>query len=106
MVPDDIEILGLGLASNIEVARGVDQSELFLQSEDNSFIAEILYGRVNPETTSLASRGSGMIVCFTKGRGEVFHAGSCEWIAGLLRRDTQVERVTRNVLVRFLKGQG
>jgi hypothetical protein len=102
VVPEDIEILGLGLASNIEVGRGVDQSELFLQSEDCAFIADILYGQVNPETTSLASRGSGMIVSFTKGLGEVFHAGSCEWIAGLLRRDTQVEQVTRNVLTRFL----
>ena len=102
IVPEDIEILGLGLASNNEVGRGVDQSELFLQSEDCAFIADILYGQVNPETTSLVSRGSGMIVSFTKGLGEVFHAGSCEWIAGLLRRDPQVEQVTRNVLARFL----
>jgi hypothetical protein len=43
-----------------------------------------------------------MIVSFTRGRGEVFHAGSVEWVAGLLRRDVQVERVTRNVLNRFL----
>ena len=43
-----------------------------------------------------------MIVSFSKGAGEVFHAGSVEWVAGLLRRDAQVERVTRNVLDRFL----
>ena len=104
VVPEDIEILGMGLASNIEVGRGADRSELFLQSEDCAFIAEILYGEANAETTSLAARGSGMIVAFTKGLGEVFHAGSCEWVAGLLRRDTQVEQVTRNVLARFLPG--
>ena len=31
-------------------------------------------------------RGNGMIVNFPRGKGEVFHAGSCEWVAGLLRR--------------------
>jgi len=102
-VPGDIEILGLGLASNIEVPRGVDRSELFLDSDDANFLAEILYGKVADETTALAGRGSGMMVAFKKGLGEVFHAGSCEWVAGLLRRDPQVETVTKNVLTRFLK---
>jgi hypothetical protein len=32
----------------------------------------------------------------------VFHAGSCEWVAALLRRDPMVERVTENVLARYL----
>jgi hypothetical protein len=53
----------------------------------------------------LAGRGSGMIVSFKRGRGEVFHAGSVEWVVGLLRRDAQVERVTRNVLDRFLSAR-
>jgi len=44
-----------------------------------------------------------MIVSFKKGLGEVFHAGSCEWVAGLLHHDPQVEKVTRNVLSRLLK---
>jgi hypothetical protein len=43
-----------------------------------------------------------MIVNFTRGKGEVFHAGSCEWVAALLRRDALVERVTSNVLGRYL----
>ena len=64
--------------------------------------AHILYDEVTARTIALAGRGSGMIVSFTRGQGEVFHAGSVEWVAGLLRRDAQVERVTRNVLNRFL----
>ena len=40
-----------------------------------------------------------------KGKGEVFHAGSCEWVAGLLRKDAMVEKVTRNVMDRYL-GKG
>jgi hypothetical protein len=43
-----------------------------------------------------------MIVNFPRGRGEVFHAGSCEWVAALSRRDAMVERVTTNVLARYL----
>ena len=101
-VPDGLEILALGLASNQEVARASDPASLFLGSEDCELHARILYGEVTPQTLALAGRGSGMIVSFSKGAGEVFHAGSVEWVAGLLRRDAQVERVTRNVLDRFL----
>ena len=101
-VPDDLEILALGLASNREIARGVSADELFLGADDGNFRAKILYGEVDDETSAIAGRGSGMIVSFHKGKGEVFHAGSVEWVAGLIRRDQPVERVTRNVLNRFL----
>jgi hypothetical protein len=102
-VPDDIQILALGLASNVEVARAIDRKSLFLGTDDCKLHAEILYGEATPETIALAGRGSGMIVSFHQGKGEVFHAGSVEWVAGLLRRDPQVEQVTRNVLTRFSK---
>jgi hypothetical protein len=45
-----------------------------------------------------------MMVEFTRGAGSVFHAGSCEWIAGLAARDHATETVTRNVLQRFGRG--
>ena len=44
-----------------------------------------------------------MIVTFTRGKGEVFHAGTTEWVAGLLRHDKSIEQVTRNVLDRYLR---
>ena len=44
-----------------------------------------------------------MIVNFPRGKGEVFHAGSCEWVAGLLRAGRRwSRRVTKNVLDRYL----
>jgi hypothetical protein len=43
-----------------------------------------------------------MMVNFPMGQGEIFHAGSCEWVAGLLRRDPMVERVTANIMNRYL----
>ena len=48
----------------------------------------------------------GAIVHFRKGRGKVFHAGACDWVAGLTRSDPMVEQVTRTVLRRFLDGSG
>ena len=45
-----------------------------------------------------------MIVHFPRGRGEVFHAGSSDWIIGLTRHDAIVAQVTRNVLNRYLAG--
>jgi hypothetical protein len=36
------------------------------------------------------------------GKGSVFNAASCEWVAGLIARDPFVEKVTCNVLERFV----
>jgi len=98
--PEGIEILALGMASQVEEAPGVAPG--WLNNEDAVFTAEALYGEATPETLERVKRGNGMIVNFPKGAGEVFHAGSCEWVAGLLRRDAMVERVTANVLDRHL----
>jgi hypothetical protein len=43
-----------------------------------------------------------MIVSMTRGQGEVFTAGSCEWLTGLARGDFCTQQITRNVLDRFL----
>jgi hypothetical protein len=45
--------------------------------------------------------GSGMVANFTRGAGEVFNAGSTEWVNGLIHHDLFTERITRNVLERF-----
>ena len=66
------------------------------------FTAEMLYGEASDANIDKVKRGNGMIVNFQRGKGEVFHAGSCEWVAGLLRRDAMVETVTANVLDRYL----
>jgi hypothetical protein len=42
-----------------------------------------------------------MIIHWPKGKGEVFTAATCEWVAGLMQGDAQVIAVTRNVLDRF-----
>lgn len=101
-LPEDLEILALGLARLREDAPAPQARPLFVGDDDARFIAETLYGASDADSLARANRGSGMIVSFSKGKGEVFHAGSTEWVAGLLRRDAAVEQVTRNVLNRFL----
>ena len=100
--PEGLEILALGLATNVEEDHGNAGTPLFVGGEDAAFIAETVYGAASPENLDRAARGNGMIVSFSKGKGEVFHAGTCEWVAGLIDRDPFVERITRNVLDRFL----
>lgn len=102
--PEGLEILAMGLATSLEADRGERGTALFIGEEDAAFGAEILHGAATPETVARLGRGCGMIVGFDKGRGSVFHAGTCEWVAGLIDRDPFVERITANVLDRFLDG--
>jgi hypothetical protein len=101
--PENVEIIAMGVAYNNEVMKG-RRGEAAYYHDTTPRFAELRYGAVNEETRDKASRGSGMMVTFTRGRGTVFHAGSCEWVAGLKRRDAATERVTRNVLDRFTSG--
>jgi hypothetical protein len=104
-LPENLQILGLGLARLLESGTRDDPAELFVGMDDALFVAQNVHGNTDPETLDRISRGSGMIVSFTRGKGEVFHAGTTEWVAGLLRGDPAVERVTRNVIDRFVEAR-
>ncbi len=97
----DIQILAMGLATNIEVDHDVWGETLYIGAADAAFKATVLYGEVTPKTLDACTRGNGMIVSWKRGKGEIFTAATCEWIMGLTRRDSQVEKITRNVLDRF-----
>ena len=98
--PETVEIIAMGLAFNNEEMRGRRGEESYYHDTRPQF-ARLRYGADTPANRDKASRGSGMMVTFTRGAGSVFHAGSCEWVAGLIRRDPATETVTRNVLDRF-----
>ena len=102
--PDGLQILAVGMASQVEESADIPFEDQFLGDEEGRFTAETLYGEATDANLEKVKRGNGMIVNFPKGKGEVFHAGSCEWVAGLLRQDAMVERVTANVLDRYLAG--
>ncbi len=103
--PPGLEILAMGMASQVEEADFLSSEDQFFGDEDGRFIAETLYGDASDENLDKVRYSNGMIVNFRRGGGEVFHAGSCEWVAGLLRKDPMVERVTANVLDRYLGGK-
>ena len=86
----------------VEESADIPIEDQFLTDEDGRFTAETLFGEASDANLDKVKRGNGMIVNFPRGKGEVFHAGSCEWVAGLLRQDPMVERVTHNVLDRYL----
>ena len=102
--PDGIEIIAMGLAVMAEENHGERGVVPFLGDDDLRFAAEAVHGAATPEAMERMRRGSGMIVSLRKGNGEVFTAGTCEWVAGLIDRDPFVERITRNVLDRFIAG--
>jgi hypothetical protein len=100
--PEGLEILALGLSSTVEEGPTILPGRSFLGLEDGEYVASVLLGRKDAAAIEATKRGSGMIVNFRKGRGEVFHAGTCDWIMGLTRKDAMVMQVTRNVLNRYL----
>jgi hypothetical protein len=99
--PETVEILAMGPAFNTEIMRGRRGEESFYHDTAAQF-SRLRYRSDSIESRAKASRGSGMVVTFSRGRGQVFHAGTCEWVAGLIRRDPAVDIVTRNVLDRFI----
>lgn len=100
--PEGLEILALGLSSTVEEGPTILPGRSFLGIEDGEYVASVLLGRKDHAAIEATKRGCGMIVNFRKGRGEVFHAGTCDWIMGLTRKDEMVMQVTRNVLNRYL----
>jgi hypothetical protein len=100
--PQGLQILALGMSALKEEPINLARDDRYLSDQDAKFVAEIRLGDDGDAAVERVKRGAGMIVNFARGRGEVFHAGSCEWVAALSRRDALVERVTANVLARYL----
>jgi hypothetical protein len=100
-----VEIIAMGLAANSEPLHG-HPGEVSYYGDSAPGLAMMRAGTLEPTAAQVAAgaRGAGMIVSLGLGRGEVFHAGSCEWVAGLAARDVMTETVTRNVLDRFGAG--
>ncbi len=99
--PANLLILAMGLSTVFE-ADYDNGTMLFIGSTDAEFMAEAIHGEVTPALVDRYKRGSGMIAIFERGDGCVVNAGSCEWVAGLIDHDPQVELVTRNILNRFI----
>jgi len=101
--PENLEILALSLATTLEADHGNPGSVFFIGDIDAKAVARRLIGRIDEDAVDSVQRGSGMIAYFERGLGAVLNAASCEWVAGLIARDPFVERVTANILSRFLE---
>lgn len=98
--PADVQILAMGPAYNRETRQGLRGEATYLPDE-TAYFALCRYGADTPQNRERAARGSGMIANMAFGAGEVFNAGTIDWVAGLIRRDAATEQVTRNVLNRY-----
>jgi hypothetical protein len=95
----DLTIVGLSLATTLAHHTGPEDEDFFVGHLDAEEVTRAKYGVLTPETLGLASRGNGCMAEYRRGKGAVFNAGSCEWVAGLIAREAPVEVVTRNVLL-------
>ncbi len=95
----DLTIVGLSPATTLSHSTGPHDRDLFIGAGDAEDLALRLYGGLDAESIGRASRGNGCMAEYRRGRGAVFNAGSCEWVAGLIKRDRPVEQVTRNLLL-------
>lgn len=94
-----LTIIGLSPATTLAHSTSPEDADTFIAAYDAEDIALSIYGAITPETLGRAARGNGCIAEYRRGRGRVFNAGSCEWVAGLIKGEAPVEQVTRNVLL-------
>lgn len=100
--PQGLQIIAMNWATKAEYGLEEHSSYHWLSDADARFTASVLEGNEEQPAVERHSRGNGMVVSFERGKGEVFCAGTCEWVNGLIEKDFYVERITRNVLNRFL----
>ena len=98
--PEGIQILAMGWATLAETGREEDAYSFMLGDGDARY-RDALLGDGSAASLAKNSRGSGMVVHFTRGAGEVYTAGTCEWVNGLIQGDFYTETITKNVLDRF-----
>jgi hypothetical protein len=70
--------------------------------EQLDVVARIAFGDDSASAQARVLRGHAVMATFRRGQGEVFNAGTTEWAHGLAAGNPFVERITRNVLTRFL----
>lgn len=100
-IPAGLEILAMNIASPVETDHRHPASTLFLGDTPVAGIAAFRYGETSPDHLEAARRGNGMIVSFKRGAGEVFHAGTSEWVNGLRLREPFTEAITGTVVRRL-----
>ena len=98
-VPPDLEIVAMAPAVFAESPSGYRP---LIPPEQLDVVAKIAFGSDDAATQARVLRGHAVMASFRRGLGEVFNAGTTEWAHGLAAGDPFVDRITRNVLNRFV----
>lgn len=99
--PTNFQIIGIAPASYERTDRSYPREALLLGG-NYAALAEVLYGEANERTVAKVLRGHCVMGSMTKGKGEVFTTGCMDWIYGLKGEDPFVEKITRNIIDRFI----
>jgi hypothetical protein len=83
----ELTIVALSPATTLAHHTGRHDADHFIGTSMPRKSPADVYGEVTPETLGLASRGNGCMAEYRRGKGAVFNAGSCEWVAGLIARE-------------------
>ncbi|PWV79965.1 hypothetical protein SAMN05421630_113166 [Prauserella marina] len=100
--PEGLRIIAMNWSTAAEAGRDADRSYFMLGDGDARYRAGIAGEEYTGENKSRFARGAGMIVSFPRGEGEVFTAGTCEWVNGLRTDDPYITRITDNVVRAYL----
>jgi hypothetical protein len=99
-VPPNLEIIATAPATIAEPEQ--DEYSRLVPPEAFDVLVRAWGGPDSPELRRRMLRGHAVMASFRRGAGEVFNSGTTEWAYGLAARNPFVERITRNVLERFL----
>lgn len=98
-VPEHLEIIAMAPCAFGE--QGDRGYAPLIPPENLPMIARDVFRAEGAAAEDRILRGHAVMAAFRRGEGEVFNGGTTEWAHGLAAHDPFIERITRNVLVRF-----
>ncbi|WP_209349477.1 N,N-dimethylformamidase beta subunit family domain-containing protein [Pontixanthobacter sp. CEM42] len=98
-VPENLEIIATTPATLAESDRSPFPKIIPL--EDREILTRVTFGEDSETNRGKLMRGHAVMASFKCGKGEVFNAGTTEWVHGLSAKDPFVNKITQNVLNKF-----
>ncbi len=98
-VPENLEIIAMTPATLAESDRSPFPKVIPL--EDREILTRVTFGEDSPTARAKLMRGHAVMASFKCGKGEVFNAGTTEWVHSLAAHDPFIEKITTNVMTRF-----
>lgn len=100
-VPEHVEILAMTQAVLGADDKWQGKVPLGAPAWEVADFINIAYEGTPPDHLKDKRYGCGVVASYSKGKGYIFNAGTCEWVKGLIREDVFTETITKNVLNRL-----